>query len=79
MNNEAINRETRAMTDGEQALALISGTLVTMWSLRRGRLIPMLAMAFAGPLLTAALRKRWPPELADWSRRQRRSLGPHGR
>ena len=65
------------MTDGEQTLALISGALVMMWALRRGRLIPMLAMGLAGPLLTSALRKRWPAELVEWSRS--RSLGPSGR
>ncbi len=49
MIGDRIDREARAMTDGEQTLALISGTLVMMWALRRGRLIPMLAMGFAGP------------------------------
>ncbi len=79
MISETLDRESRTMTDGEQTLALISGTLVMMWALRRGRLIPMLAMGLAGPLLTSALRKRWPAELVEWSRNRHRSLGPYGR
>ncbi len=79
MIGDTIDRESRRMTDGEQTLALISGTLVMMWALRRGRLLPMLAMGFAGPLLTAAMRKRWPSELVEWSRNRHRSLGPYGR
>ena len=72
---DKLDRESRAMTDGEQTLALISGTLVMMWALRRGRLIPMMAMGLAGPLLAAALRKRWPSEVVDWSRREHRTIG----
>ncbi len=79
MIGDRFDPEARAMTDGEQTLALISGTLVMMWALRRGRLIPMLAMGLAGPLLTSALRKRWPAELMEWSRNRHRSLGPYGR
>ncbi len=78
MIGDRIDREARAMTDGEQTLALISGTLVMMWALRRGRLIPMLAMGFAGPLLASALRKRWPAELVEWSRNRTARLGPTG-
>lgn len=65
----------RRMTDGEQTLALVSGALVMMWALRRGRWIPMAAMGLAGPLLAAGLRKRWPSELIAWSRSRHRSLG----
>ena len=72
---ENISPGARQMTDGEQTLALISGTLVMMWALRRGRLLPMLAMGFAGPLLAAGLRKRWPSELVAWSRKRQAALG----
>jgi len=77
MSIETLDRDRRSMTDGEQTLALLSGALLTMWALRRGRLIPMLTISVAGPLLVAALRKRWPSELVDWSRREQRSLGRH--
>ena len=75
MNAESPSREARDMTDGEQTMALVSGALVLMWALRRGRLIPMLAMGVAGPLLAAGLRKRWPSEVVEWSRRRRATIG----
>lgn len=75
MNDDYVAPSARQMTDGEQTLALISGALVMMWALRRGRLIPMAAMGLAGPLVVAGLRKRWPSELISWSRNRNRSLG----
>ena len=75
MNKDSFSHEQRRMTDGEQTLALVSGALVMMWALRRGRLIPMMAMGMAGPLLAAGLRKRWPEELIAWSRKRHAVLG----
>lgn len=75
MKFDAIPAESRRMTDGEQTLALVSGALVMMWALRRGRLIPMAAMGLAGPLVVAGLRKRWPSELIAWGRKRQAVIG----
>jgi hypothetical protein len=75
MQTDYVPADARRMTDGEQTLALVSGALVMMWALRRGRLIPMLAMGLAGPLLASGLRKRWPSEVITWSRKRQAVLG----
>ncbi len=40
---------SRRMTDAEQALAVLGGSVLTLWALRHGRLLPSLVLACAAP------------------------------
>ncbi len=65
---------SRRMTDAEQALAVLGGSVLTLWALRHGRLLPSLVLAFAAPLVVAGWRKRWPAMLSPPPREDRSRL-----
>lgn len=57
-------RAGTGMTEAEQMMAFMASGLLFMWGLRRGGLFPSLALAGAGALASAGMKRRWPSSVA---------------